>query len=637
MRKFQLQVDKSLSGPEIKIQSGLDEYADPNPGPLPFPVPRGITAVGDRLGAGAEGIVYRVETERFGACALKYSHVSSMASFLTHRLLDEAKTMEAIGPHPNLVRLYDYGTTITEGGSYDWLLMELHQGDLIEWMNAVLRRPWELSPENQRLIGDDPTKFEKQVLLDGMNGLEHMHSRGFIHRDVKLANMGLALKPSVHSVVADLGFTKRITRPDGTLIPEGERTFGPSGTQAFFSVRVERNQHQYYGDDIQSLLFSFLAYTYLYDSDVFSDGLGRVLEKQEILDRPDQYGRLTEAQQYHKRRAKAREFVIRALDICIEQENAAIANHLLLWCLEHDSQEWVQHDFLDLVSLQRAAERTRNTGFFMFLVSWMAKVNQQSLSGFARELLSRYAKDIWCKFTRVAWEVLVELSGAPLRTYLFPFICTSLAYHLSDSCYEGKPLPGLTRLFASDTVFLSPTSLIAAFEEFDSFPSDAKLIVYDEMDVIFERGYGRYSPSVRISLATNRIEGPALMISPRVKVDSFGADRLTALGLHTVHLNVVFPGSADTPLGHLRRIEVNGSDWADAKTGKLPTGVIVLEKNGQVSAYPTKRLDPAVDLADSALMPRPVAPDSVKRFRLTDRVYLCLFNIIDVAIRLKQE
>lgn len=630
MRKLTLQIEKSPPAAEIKF---LDEYADPDPSPLPFPTPRGIVSIGDRLGAGAEGVVYRVETERFGSCALKWAFVSPMASFLTHRLLDEAKTMEAIGPHPHLVRLYDYGTERTSSGSYDWLLMELHLGDINGWMNVVLRRPWELSEENRI----EPERFEKMVLLDGMSGLEHMHSKGFIHRDVKLANMGL--KPSMRALVADLGFARRITRPDGTLVAEGERTFIPAGTQAFVSVRVEKSQHQYYGDDIQSLLFSFLAYTYLYETDIFYDGLGRALEKQDILDRPDQYGTMSEEQKSRKKRAKEDEFVQNALGICLEQENLVITDHLFQWYVKSRGEAALHEQWLDTRTLQETATRVRDTGFFMLLLGWAARASHQTLSGLARELLSQYAQARTradARLTRVAWEVLVELSGAPLRSYLFPFIRSPLAYQLSESCYEGKPLPALTRLFVPDLAYLSPTSLITAFQDLDSFPPDAKLLVYDDSDVVVERGFGRYSPSVRVSLATNEVDGPAFICSPQLVINSLGATRLTAIGLRTVSLCVVFLGSADIPLGQLRRLEVNGSDWADAKSGKLPTGVIVLNtKDGQVSAFPTKLLDPEFDLADPVLMPRPIAPDSVVRFRKTDGVYLCLFNVVNVAVRLQ--
>jgi serine/threonine protein kinase len=538
------------------------------------------------------------------------------------------------------VRLYDSGTSDTLGGSYDWILMELHQGDLVEWMDTVLRRPWALSEENQALLGDKPETFEKKTLLDGLSGLEHMHSQGYIHRDVKLANMGLVLKPSVRCVVADLGFARRIVRDDGTLIPEGERTFIPGGTVAYFSVRVEQNQHQYYGDDIQSLLFSFLAYTYLYHSDVFSDGLGRVLAKQEIMDRPDQYGADLEEKQRQrheqKKRAKVLAFVRRSLDICFEKESAPIANLLFQWYLEREGIESLRDKILYSARIASLIGRAQNTEFFMLCLAWAARAYQQTLGGLVREWLNLYAQSpTTVRITRVAWEVLVELSGASLRSYLFPFIRPRLARLLSDSCYKGKPLPELSRLFTPALVFLSPTSLVTAFRDLDSFPLDAKLAIYDDTDVVVERGFGRHSPSLRVSLATNTVDGPRLLLSPEVDINSFGAERITALGVCAVHVCVVFPGSADTPFGQLRRLEVNGSDWADAKTGQLPSGVIVLEKNGQVSAFPTKRLDSAADLTDAMFTPEPVAADAVVRFRVTDRVYLCLFNIIDVAIRVK--
>lgn len=312
------------------------EWADPNPSALPFPLPPGILRVQNLLGEGAEGAVYRVETAEHGDCAFKWSYVYRNDEN-RHRLRVEGEALEAIGHHPNVVHYYDFGTVVHQKAEYDWILMALHQGDAEEWMDYVRRKPASVLPvqnerdeDKQKMLGElmDPDKLEKKVLRDALAALEHMHAQGYIHRDVKLTNMGLATNP-LRIVVGDLGFSRRITRADGTLIPEQERTFRPGGTAAYLSTRTERGQHQYFGDDIQSLLFAFLATTYFYGSFVFfQPELSRLFDKEDFLRDPARFGLLSEPRQKDKLTRKKLEFVQNSLTSCLAHENITITDHL---------------------------------------------------------------------------------------------------------------------------------------------------------------------------------------------------------------------------------------------------------------------------------------------------------------------
>lgn len=444
------------------------EWADPNPSALPFPLPPGILRVQNLLGEGAEGAVYRVETAEHGDCAFKWSYVYRNDEN-RHRLLEEGRALEAVGHHPNVVHYYDYGTVVHQKAEYDWILMALHQGDAEEWMDYVRRKPLELDEDEQKMLGElmDPDKLEKKVLRDALAALEHMHAQGYIHRDVKLTNMGLATNP-LRIVVGDLGFSRRITRADGTLIPEQERTFRPGGTAAYLSTRTERGQHQYFGDDIQSLLFAFLATTYFYGSFVFfQPELSRLFDKEDFLRDPARFGLLSEPRQKDKLTRKKLEFVQNSLTSCLAHENITITDHLFKWYLVNQGQEALRRNYLtEDMLMNQVVPSVRSAHFFMLLLGWSARLHRVTLDSLCRNLLTQLARETspQVAVSRAAWETLVEFSGASLDSYLFPFIRSALARYLSQQVYGGKPLWSLARLFVSDLVFVSRELIAAGFQ-----------------------------------------------------------------------------------------------------------------------------------------------------------------------------
>lgn len=615
------------------------EWADPNPSLIPFPLPPGILRAVRLLGEGAEGSVYLVETAEHGSCAFKWSYFNRLNASNHHRLLEEGRALEAVGHHPNVVHYYSFGTVVHQKAEYDWILMELHQGDVEEWMDFVRRRPispLERDEEKERMLGElmDPAKLEKKVLREALAGLEHMHSKGYIHRDVKLSNMGLAATP-LRIVVADLGFARCIVRPDGTLIPEQERTFRPGGTAAYMSTRTERSQHQYFGDDIQSLLFAFLASTYFYGSSVFFQAdLIRLFNKEDFLQRPDEFGRLSEAQQKTKLDRKKLEFVQDCLRTCFERENVTITDLLFKWYLVNQGQEALRSVYLSEDMLKnRVIPYVHDASFFMLLLGWSARLHRVTLESLARNLLTQLARETSPRVdvSRQAWETLVEFSGAPLDSYLFPFIRSALARRLSQDVYRGKPLQSLARLFVPDLVFISRELIAAGFEDLDGVPASARLVV-DRTDETVNLENPERQPLSIIKPMVARVVNH-FNRAPRVVASVFGVDRLVTMGLETVCVKAVFEGGTMIAMQHLRQIDVDGFGFADAKTGQFPMGVIVIERDDEVTVYVARRPEnPSDPMIYPAIALPPLSPPVT--CRLTDRVCLHLFNIVDLVIRI---
>ena len=112
--------------------------------------------------------------------------------------------------HPNIVKLYDYGTIgaaaaaassgrLAEGSPY--LVMEMIDGDSISMYRGRLAWP----------------KLRK-LLLDVLWALAHAHARGIIHRDIKFGNVLLG-EDGVR--LTDFGLAHRMSREDMGLAPGG--------------------------------------------------------------------------------------------------------------------------------------------------------------------------------------------------------------------------------------------------------------------------------------------------------------------------------------------------------------------------------------------------------------------------------
>ena len=103
------------------------------------------------------------------------------------RFINESKAVSMLS-HPNIVRIYD----ISVNGKEKYIVMECVEG-------ITLKSYME---EKGVLPLDEILSFSEQILL----ALEHAHSKGIIHRDIKPQNIMLLQNGKIK--VADFGIAK---------------------------------------------------------------------------------------------------------------------------------------------------------------------------------------------------------------------------------------------------------------------------------------------------------------------------------------------------------------------------------------------------------------------------------------------
>ena len=164
--------------------------------------------IGERLGAGGMGEVYRAEDVRLGRpVALKFLPAELKADPESRaRLLNEARAASLLRS-PNIAVTYDIG----EDSGADFIVMEYVEGELLS--SRVKKGP--LAVREVIEIG-----------LQVTDALEEAHSRGIVHRDVKSANLMRTERGLVK--VLDFGLAKFV-KPDGA---EGVNVTQPQVTIA---------------------------------------------------------------------------------------------------------------------------------------------------------------------------------------------------------------------------------------------------------------------------------------------------------------------------------------------------------------------------------------------------------------------
>ncbi|MEM7010562.1 MAG: serine/threonine-protein kinase [Verrucomicrobiota bacterium] len=142
------------------------------------------------IGRGGMGAVYRAKQlslERQVAIKILPPAFNGRIQF-AERFRREARAMAAL-THPNIVHIYDFGRTEPDGWFY--LVMELVDGrDL------------------SQLIGASEVDVEMAMRVVGgvCEALSHAHDRGYVHRDIKSAN--IFVTRDGHVKVGDFGLAK---------------------------------------------------------------------------------------------------------------------------------------------------------------------------------------------------------------------------------------------------------------------------------------------------------------------------------------------------------------------------------------------------------------------------------------------
>ena len=164
--------------------------------------------IGERLGAGGMGEVYRAEDVRLGrSVALKFLPAELKADPDSRaRLLNEARAASLLRS-PNIAVTYDIG----ESSGADFIVMEYVEGELLS--SRVKKGPLAI-------------REVVEIGLQVTDALDEAHARGIVHRDVKSANLMRTERGLVK--VLDFGLAKFL-KPEGA---EGARLTQPQVTIA---------------------------------------------------------------------------------------------------------------------------------------------------------------------------------------------------------------------------------------------------------------------------------------------------------------------------------------------------------------------------------------------------------------------
>lgn len=197
-------------------QAGLARRVEPAGGPYA----RHVLAVGDRhqhyvvadvLGHGGSATVYRAQSsaENEGSVALKVLDEHHRDAFHLGRLAREYDFADTV-EHPHVVVMYDRGT--------DWLAMELLSG------------------------GQVTNLTERADVLTALgqiaSALDHAHTLGIVHCDVKPSNMLLSESFSERgAVLIDFGVARALTDELGHDITHVEASLPYSAPEVLYGRR----------------------------------------------------------------------------------------------------------------------------------------------------------------------------------------------------------------------------------------------------------------------------------------------------------------------------------------------------------------------------------------------------------------
>jgi serine/threonine-protein kinase len=183
-----------------------------------------------KLGSGGMAHVYRARCtvlNRIVTVKVLREELAEDRDFV-RRFQMEAQAV-ALLSHPNIVSIYDVG----EEKGIPYLVMEYVEG---ENLKEIIRKRGALTPTETVNIG-----------IQVCAALEHAHSKGIIHRDIKPHN--ILVTPSGRVKVTDFGLARFLSVPSATMTQSGT----VMGSVHYFSPEQAQGEEANVQSDIYSL------------------------------------------------------------------------------------------------------------------------------------------------------------------------------------------------------------------------------------------------------------------------------------------------------------------------------------------------------------------------------------------------
>ncbi|KAH0838492.1 kinase-like domain-containing protein [Lanmaoa asiatica] len=187
-------------------------------------------SIGSPIGFGASSVVYAAvynppppELPRPSPCALKVLDLDSLPPHSLALLQRETQLM-SLSKHPNVLRVR--GSWI-DGHKLHIALRLMNKGSAADIMNYA----WPGGMEEEVV---------KCILKQALEGLNYLHINGFIHRDIKAANLLVDDDGTV--LVGDLG----VAAP---LVDDGEQSVTHPISSATPNLKFDHPPHLKYSDD----------------------------------------------------------------------------------------------------------------------------------------------------------------------------------------------------------------------------------------------------------------------------------------------------------------------------------------------------------------------------------------------------
>jgi Tol biopolymer transport system component/predicted Ser/Thr protein kinase len=206
----------------------------------------GAYEIGNLLGAGGMGEVYRARDTRLGReVAIKVLPADRLIDdHHRRRFVQEAQSASALN-HPHIVTIYE----IESAGDFDFIVMEYVRGRSLE--SLIPRAGMRLS----ELL---------RIAIPIADALGTAHARGIVHRDLKPANVIVGDDGTVK--VVDFGLAKlianEVSAEDQTVTQLGNPDLSAPGTVAGTAAYMAPEQATGGRIDARSDIFSFGAMLY---------------------------------------------------------------------------------------------------------------------------------------------------------------------------------------------------------------------------------------------------------------------------------------------------------------------------------------------------------------------------------------